>query len=94
VNTTTIDWLHEFRGQLVACDLADQYLLVGVLDQVGPQHLSFIDADLHDHREANSTKDVYLIETRKFGLRVNRKRVSIPRPLLLAISRLNDITVE
>lgn len=94
MNTISIDWLHEFKGQLVVCDLADHYLLVGVLDQVGPQHLAFIDADLHDHREANSTKDVYLIETRKFGVRANRNKVSIPRPLLLAISRLDDITLE
>lgn len=89
---TSIDWLQEYRGQLVVCDLADHYLLVGVLDQVGPQHLAFIEADLHDHREANSTKDVYLIETRKFGVRVNRAKVSIPRPLLISISRLDDIT--
>lgn len=87
------DWLDEFRGQTVICDLADHYLLIGVLDQVGPQHLSFLDADLHDHREANSTKDVYLIETRRFGVRINRTRVSIPRPALLAISRLDDLTI-
>lgn len=94
MNTINLDWLMEFRGQLVACDLADHYLIIGVLDQIGPQHLVFTDADLHDHREANSTKDMYLIETRKFGVRVNRKRVSIPRPLLLAISRLDDVQLD
>lgn len=91
---TAPDWLEEFRGQTVVCDLADLYLLIGVLDQVGPQHLSFVNADLHDHREANSTKDVYLIETRRFGIRVNRAKVSIPRSTLLAISRLDDLTIE
>lgn len=93
MNTLSIDWLQEYRGELVVCDLADHYLIIGMLDQVGPHHLAFIEADLHDHREANSTKDVYLIETRKFGVRANRKQVSIPRPLLIAISRLDDVTL-
>ena len=48
-------------------------------------------ADLHDHREANSTKEVYALESRQIGVRVNRQRVAIPRQQLVAISLLDDL---
>ena len=88
---SAIDWLQEFIGSVVVGDLADGYLVIGTLSAAGPQHLGFSEADLHDHRESSTPRDVYLIETRKFGIRVNRKRVDIPRHLLVAISRLSDV---
>ena len=89
---SAIDWLQEFIGSVVVCDLADGFLVVGMLSAAGPQHVAFTDADLHDHRESNSPKDVYLIETRKFGVRANRKRVAVPRQLVIAVCRLDDVT--
>jgi hypothetical protein len=88
---SALDWLQEYLGAVVVCDLADAYLIIGTLSAVGPQHVSFTDADLHDHRESNSPKDVYLIESRKFGVRANRKQVAVPRQLVIAVSRLDDI---
>ena len=85
------DWLRSFVGQQVVVDLADSYLVIGTLTEVGPDHLAFTDADLHDHREANSTKEIYVIESRKYGIRANRQRVHLPRRLVIAISRLEDI---
>jgi hypothetical protein len=85
------DWLTALRGQLVVADLDESYLVIGVLVEADEACLIFTDADLHDHREANCTKDVYLIETLKLGVRANRKRVVVPRRRMVAISRLEDI---
>jgi hypothetical protein len=85
------DWLRRYVGSDVVIDLTEFYLLIGSLVEVGPDHLTLVDADLHDHREGNSTKDIYLIETRKFGIRINRRRVDIPRRHLIAISKLDDV---
>lgn len=84
-------WLHQLIGQVVVVDLDESYLVIGTLKSVDPRHLSFTEADLHDHREANCTKDVYLLETRQLGVRFNRKQVAIPRTRVLAVSRLEDI---
>ncbi len=88
----TIDWLQAFIGQTVVIDLAEQHLAIGTLSEVSRDHIALTDADLHDRREANSTKDVYLIETRHIGVRVNRKRVVVPRHIVLAVSRLEDVS--
>ncbi len=78
-------------GQVVVADLDEAYLVIGKLLAADACHLAFEAADLHDHREANCTKEVYLLETRKLGVRANRRRVDIPRHRVLAISRLEDI---
>ena len=84
-------WIRGLVGQLVVVDLDESYLVIGTLAAVDDDHLAFTEADLHDHREANCTKDVYLLETRQLGVRFNRKQVAIPRSRVLAISRLEDI---
>lgn len=86
------DWLQRFVGKQVVADLGENYLIVGTLDHYSEGHLSFINADLHDHHEANSTKEIYVLETVKFGVRVNRARVDVPRRHLVAISLLSEIS--
>ncbi len=85
-------WLQAFVGQLVVIDLDQSYLAIGRLVQAESSHLALADADLHDHQEANCTKEVYLLESRTLGVRANRTRVAIPRARMLAISRLEDVT--
>lgn len=84
------DWIAGYVGTVVVCDLDEFYLVIGRLEQASDDHLLFADADLHDHREANSTKDVYILESRKLGVRVNRHRLAVPRRRLVAISRLEE----
>ncbi len=87
----TDDWLLPFRDHLVVADLDQDYLVIGRLVTIGREHLEFTDADLHDHGEANCTKEVYCLESQKIGVRSNRARVAIPRTRLIAISRLEDV---
>jgi hypothetical protein len=85
------DWLQPFLGKIVVCDLDEYYMVLGCLESVGVSHLQFINADLHDHREANSSKEVYVIESRRLGVRINRVRLSVPRHRLVAVSLLEDV---
>ncbi len=84
-------WLRSLIGQVVVLDLDESYLVIGTLRTVDAHHVVLSEADLHDHRESNCTKDVYLLETRQLGVRFNRHQVSIPRARVLAICRLEDI---
>jgi small nuclear ribonucleoprotein (snRNP)-like protein len=91
MSSDTLGWIRGLIGQIVVVDLDESYLVIGTLRGVDEHHLAFTEADLHDHREANCTKDVYLLETRQLGVRFNRKHVAIPRSRVLAVSRLEDI---
>ena len=85
------DFLEPFRGQVVVCDLGEFYLAIGTLTVFSDDHVELSEADLHDQRDANSTKEVYALETQKLGVRVNRKRVVMPRRHLVAVSLLSDL---
>ncbi len=85
-------WLEPFIGSIVVCDLDEFYVVIGTLSAASEHHVEFTAADLHDHREANSTKEVYVLETRKIGVRVNRAHVAVPLARLVAISRIADVS--
>ena len=85
------DWLAPYLGQVVVADLDEFFMVLGTLQTISADCLVFTDADLHDHREANSTKEVYAIESKKIGVRVNRVQVAIPRHRLVAISLLEHL---
>jgi hypothetical protein len=85
------DFLEPYRGRVVVCDLGAHYLAIGTLAGYSADHLDLKDADLHDQRDGNSTKEVYALESRQIGVRVNRQRVAIPRQQLVAISLLDDL---
>ncbi len=83
--------LEDFLGQPVVADLDTNYLVFGVLTEMTDDVLIFLEADLHDHGEANATKEVYALETKRFGIRANRRRVVVPRHRLVALSLIADI---
>ncbi|MFM2092521.1 MAG: hypothetical protein RLZZ127_3010 [Planctomycetota bacterium] len=85
------DWIAPFIGAVVVVDTDADYLAIGTLTAAGPAHLELTDADLHDHREANSTKEVYVLESQRIAVRANRRRVAIPRSRVVAVSRLDDV---
>ncbi|MEK7415060.1 MAG: hypothetical protein AAB263_17280 [Planctomycetota bacterium] len=89
---STDSWLASFSGQVVVVDLDGQWMAFGRLTSWSHQHIVLEQADLHDLREGISTRDVYALETRKLGIRVNRVRVSIPVEQIVALSCLDDLS--
>ncbi len=88
---TQIDWLRQFLDQVVVVEIGDGFTIFGRLTAITEAHLEFTEADLHAQFEANSSRDIYAMETRDLGIRANRSRLAIPRFRLLAICRLEDI---
>jgi len=52
------------------------------------------DADLHDSREGHSSKELYVINAKKVGLRPNRRRTYILRHHVLTVSALDDVITD
>ena len=86
------EWLQPMLGQLVVVDCDGPFLACGRLESASAQHLELVEADLHDLREGSSSREVYTLETRQLGVRVNRRRVSLPLARVIAVSRLDDAT--
>lgn len=84
--------LAALAGRTVVIDLDGPWLAFGRLESCTPPWLVLADADLHDLGEGTSTRDVYALETRKLGVRVNRRSLLVPMPRVVAVSALDDVT--
>lgn len=86
------DFLVGLLGRVVVVDLDGPWIAFGRLESASAEGLVLVDADLHDLREGTSTRDVYALETRTLGVRVNRRRVALPLRHIVAASALDDVT--
>ena len=64
----------EFHNQNVVLDTATPLLYIGHLVDVDDSFLTLEKVDVHDLSSTPTSKDVYLIDTRKLGIKVNRER--------------------
>jgi hypothetical protein len=83
--------LQRLKGKAVVADLDGGFTLYGILEDWDANHLIFTQADLHDEGSANSTRDYYASETKRHGIRVNRKRVFLPERRIIALALLEDV---
>lgn len=83
--------LEEMIGQKVVLDLRGQYVCLGTLTRFDEHFLELHNADLHDLRDADTTREVYVAAARATGVQRNRKRVLVVRGEVVAVSRLEDV---
>ncbi|HBI46374.1 MAG TPA: hypothetical protein DDY78_26510 [Planctomycetales bacterium] len=86
--------LEEMIGQIIVVDLRGQYVVLGTLLRFDDHCLELRNADLHDLRDADSTRELYVLEARVTGVQRNRKRVLVVRAEVVAVSRLEDVVDE
>ena len=77
--------------QEVVLDLASPYVVIGTLAHADQQYLELTEADLHDLRDSRTTRDQYVAEARQSGIKVNRKRLMIPRNQVVGMALLSDV---
>jgi len=86
--------LEELLGQRVVVDLRSPYVCLGTLLRCDEHFLELKNADLHDLRDTETTRDQYVIESRDTGIKRNRKRLLLVRADIVAVARLEDVTHE
>ena len=75
----------------VVLDTTSAYIYIGKLVRADERWLELVDVDVHDSSEGHSTKEKYVMEARKFGVKSNRKRVSVRREFIVSLSLLEDV---
>ncbi|MGE0708538.1 MAG: hypothetical protein AB7N76_23095 [Planctomycetota bacterium] len=85
------DELQGFIDHDVVLDTRGQLLYIGRLASVGHWFLTLVDADVHDLLESRTSKDVYLIEAAKHGIKKNRHEVTVRKTEVVSLSRLDQV---
>ena len=83
--------LEEMLGQEVVIDLRSLFVCLGTLRRLDAQHLELTDADFHDLRDTQTTRENYVAASQATGIKRNRKRVLVVRAEIVAVSRLEDV---
>ncbi len=78
-------------GQPVVLDVTSPYVYVGTLSEVDHKYLILTDADVHDLRDTTTTRELYVLDSKRHGLSVNRKRVYVNRHEIVSLSALSDV---
>ncbi len=86
--------LAEMIGQKVVIDLRSTFVCLGTLMRVDDHLLEVGNADLHDLRDTQTSRENYVAAALATGVKRNRKRVLLNRADLVAISRQEDVVAD
>jgi len=86
--------LDEFLDCKVVLDLASTYVCLGRLVRYDDHFIELKNADLHDLRDTETTRELYVEDSVATGIKRNRKRVLVRRAEVIAISLLDDVVKE
>jgi hypothetical protein len=92
MSDTPSSLLLDLIGEVVVLDLQSQYVCLGTLVGLDASFLDVADADLHDLRDSAATREIYVYNSLRLGIRRNRSRVLIRRDEVVAITRFADIS--
>lgn len=81
----------EFVGQIVVVDTDSSFVYLGTLKEVKEHFVVLADVDVHDTRETTSTKEQYVMDTKRFGVKPSRKEVSVRTSQVVSLSKLDDV---
>jgi hypothetical protein len=81
-------------GQVVVVDLKAPYVCLGTLVGHNATFLELADADLHDFRDSTASREVYVYDSARLGVRRNRAWVYLRCDEVVAITRLADIATS
>jgi small nuclear ribonucleoprotein (snRNP)-like protein len=86
--------LEGFLKQKVVVDLRAEFVCIGTLRSFDDHFLELKNADFHDLRDTDTTRELYVADSRATGIKRNRKRVLVWRSEVVAMARLEDVVDE
>jgi small nuclear ribonucleoprotein (snRNP)-like protein len=85
--------LEQLLGREVVIDVAAQFVYLGTLTGADEKYMVLEHADAHDLRDTNTTRELYVVDSKRLGIRRNRERVLVRIEEVVSISALEDVIV-
>jgi hypothetical protein len=83
--------MDELVGQKVVIDMRSTFVCFGTITRVDVHVLELRDADIHDLRDTETSRENYVAESKATGIKRNRRKALIARDDIVAIARLDDV---
>ena len=78
-------------GERIVVDVAAPFVYLGTLKSLDAVGLVLKDADVHDLRDSDSTREIYILHSARDGIRRNRTEVALRWDAVLSISRIDGV---
>ena len=78
-------------GEEVVLDTRGEILYIGRLVAIAQYFYVLKDADVHDLVHGRTSKEIYILESFKYGVKRNRRTVYVRSNEILSLSALKDI---
>jgi hypothetical protein len=85
--------LEQLRGREIVVDVAPPFVYLGKLTGYDEKYLVLEQADVHDLRDTSTTREIYVVDSRRLGIRTNRDRVFVRIDEIVSLSALEDVIV-
>jgi hypothetical protein len=83
--------IEELVGEKIVVDLKSAYVCLGTLLRVDVHFLELKNADFHDLRDTETSRENYVAASVSTGIKRNRKKVLLFRDEIVAVSKLTDV---
>ncbi len=83
--------ISEMWGKEVVFDVVAPYVYVGCLTSEDDRYFVLEGADCHDLRDSSTTREQYVLECRRHGIGVNRRRILVQKDQVISVSKLADV---
>jgi small nuclear ribonucleoprotein (snRNP)-like protein len=83
--------LETLVGEKIVVDLKSPFVCLGTLLSFDEHFLELKNADLHDLRDTDTSRENYVAASMTTGIKRNRKRVIVFRNEIAAITRFHDL---
>lgn len=86
--------LETYLNCKVVLDLGSPYVCLGTLKSFDEHFVELRNADVHDLRDTDTSRENYVAQSLATGIKRNRKRVLIRRTEIVAIAAVDEVTGE
>ncbi|RPI87452.1 MAG: hypothetical protein EHM42_05175 [Planctomycetaceae bacterium] len=78
-------------GREVVIDTGPPYVILGTLAGFDAHHVTLDHVDVHDLRDTTTTRENYMVDSRRHGIRGNRRHAIVARREIVCVAALDDV---
>ncbi|MCK5004586.1 MAG: hypothetical protein KAS21_05835 [Candidatus Aminicenantes bacterium] len=83
--------LKQFLNKKLVVDTRSSWIYIGTLENIGDNSIELSDVDVHDSKDTPTTKEIYLLDSKKTGIKSNRDRTFVNLDYIISFSPLEDV---
>lgn len=83
--------LKKYLKKKIVIDTRSSWIYIGLLEKITENCIVLSEVDVHDNRDTATSKERYVLASKKTGIKSNRDRVYINLDYMISFSSLDDV---